>query len=279
MKTRLFLFVFLAVVLLPLCLFAESAKIIDLSGQILVKKEVSGEWGKAGLNMLLNKGAELETKQDAYCTLAFDRERKNIVTIKQNSMVKIESVEPGNVSLREGRVFALIKNLANNEKFEIKTPTAVAGARGTGWTVQYHNLTTTIACFNDKIYLQLLNQAGEAIKEVVIDHGTGALVDPKGILSQLSSLTGEDYQEWEDFSGYISDLINSIDNKNPAIILIQAWGNGHYVVANGYDNKNKKVFYYDPFDGKTKPIRYENLDKRWHGLDRFERDHLGIFFK
>jgi len=77
----------------------------------------------------------------------------------------------------------------------------------------------------------------------------------------------------------IFDLINSIDNKNPAILLIQAWGNGHYVVANGYDNKIKKVFYYDPFDGKTKPIRYENLDKRWHGLDMFERNHFGIFFK
>ena len=76
----------------------------------------------------------------------------------------------------------------------------------------------------------------------------------------------------------IEDIISSMDKGNPAILLIQAWGNGHYVVANGYDDKNNKIFYYDPLYGKTKNINYETLDKNWHGVDLFKRNHFGMFF-
>lgn len=77
----------------------------------------------------------------------------------------------------------------------------------------------------------------------------------------------------------ISDLVGSINEKNPVVLLIQSWGTGHYVVANGYDDKHNKIFYYDPLYGKTKQMNYETLDKKWHGVDLFERNHLGIFFK
>jgi ABC-type bacteriocin/lantibiotic exporter with double-glycine peptidase domain len=77
----------------------------------------------------------------------------------------------------------------------------------------------------------------------------------------------------------VDDIISSIDNNNPVVLLIQEWGSGHYVVANGYDDKYEKVFYYDPLYGKVKNINYSTLDKKWVGVDLFERDHFGIFFK
>jgi len=77
----------------------------------------------------------------------------------------------------------------------------------------------------------------------------------------------------------ISDLVDSINRDNLVMMLIQEWGNGHYIIGNGYDDKYEKIFYYDPFDGKMKEMNYKNLDKNWFGLDSFLRDHLGIFFK
>jgi len=89
----------------------------------------------------------------------------------------------------------------------------------------------------------------------------------------------------------IEDLIYSINRGNPAILLIQAWPfkkvndwsnaweNGHYVGANGYDEKQKKIFYYDPCDGKNKPISYETLDEVWHDKDSENiYEHFGMFF-
>lgn len=77
----------------------------------------------------------------------------------------------------------------------------------------------------------------------------------------------------------IEEIISSINNNNPVVLLIRAWGNGHYIAANGYDNKFDKIFYYDPFDGKIKSMKYSTLNEKWHGLDVFERNHFGIFFK
>lgn len=91
------------------------------------------------------------------------------------------------------------------------------------------------------------------------------------------------------FNSSISDLVQLIKEENLAVLSVQAWPNrkiqsggwkginafGHYVVAFGYDNKNEKLNYYDPFDGKNKTISYLKLEERWHDGD----DHLGIFFK
>lgn len=89
-------------------------------------------------------------------------------------------------------------------------------------------------------------------------------------------------------------MVDSIENENPVALLIQAWPNkkirngdwlninafGHYVVAFGYDNKERRLFYYDPWDGKHKVISYDKLNDRWHDLrSKIVYNHFGIFFK
>ncbi|MDD3151264.1 MAG: C39 family peptidase [Candidatus Gastranaerophilales bacterium] len=92
----------------------------------------------------------------------------------------------------------------------------------------------------------------------------------------------------------IDDLIHSIDNGNPAVLLIQAWpfkkivdwtnswDNGHYIGVFGYDNKKSKLFYYDPCGGKIKDINYKSLEERWHDIN-FKTGEIyhnfGMFFK
>lgn len=96
------------------------------------------------------------------------------------------------------------------------------------------------------------------------------------------------------YNSSILDLIDSIDKGNPIILSIQSWPNkkvvdwsqakafGHYITAYGYDNREDKIFYYDPYDGKKKSIRYEKLHKMWHDEDfknKIVYNHFGIFFE
>lgn len=92
----------------------------------------------------------------------------------------------------------------------------------------------------------------------------------------------------------ILDLINSIDKGNPAVLSTQDWPNkkvkdwsietafGHYFDVFGYDTKEEKIYYYDPYYGKIKTIRYGKLDTMWHDVD-FKTgevfNHFAIFFK
>ena len=93
-------------------------------------------------------------------------------------------------------------------------------------------------------------------------------------------------------SAIISDLVDSIKNENPVILDIQAWPakktrnwenvwcHGHYVVAIGNNEKEGKLIYYDPFDGKKKQILYKKLIQRWHDWDSKKAYHQSaIFFK
>ena len=88
-KTLLFIVLLLAV-LFPTIIFAQTAKVVDLKGQVLVKTRASSDWAKAKINMVLSREAELETKKGSRCTLAFDEEMKNIITLNENSHIKIE---------------------------------------------------------------------------------------------------------------------------------------------------------------------------------------------
>ena len=206
MKKTLILIVFITAVFFYSGAFAQSAKIIDLGGQVSVKESASGQWGKAKANMLLNSDAEVQTGKDAYCTLVFDEEQRNIVTIKQDSHIKIESIKPGSIFLPEGRVFSLIKNLSKSEKFQVRTPTAIAGARGTGWVTGFNGSDTSAGCFDDVIFVQGLDAQGNTTEERDLSSGSGMDIGPGGRLGQTHGLEERDFTEWNDFSGYTGDI-------------------------------------------------------------------------
>jgi hypothetical protein len=91
----------------------------------------------------------------------------------------------------------------------------------------------------------------------------------------------------------IQDLIDSIDRGNPAVLSVQGWPNkkvkdwstesafGHYDALTGYDTEQKKIFYYDPYDGKIKPMHYDTLHLVAHDIDfksGTKYNHFAIFF-
>ena len=205
MKIKYALVMLAAFLFVPCYAFAQVAKIVDVGGKVTVKTDASADWKKAKVNMVLNKDAELETKENSYCTLAFDEEQKNIVTLKQNSRIRIDSIKPGAVFLPQGRVFSLIKNLPKNATFEVRTPTAVAGARGTGWVTQTEGDHVSEKCFDDVIYVQGLDPQGNITGETDLPQGSGMDIQG-GQLGSRHTLGDDDYKEWNDFTGYVDDL-------------------------------------------------------------------------
>ena len=208
-KTLVFIIAVSFLLVLPVALFAQAAKIIDRRGQVMVKKEAGLEWEKAKLNMLLNDGAEIETKARSECILAFDEEPKNIISIKENSKIKIESVKPGNIFLPQGRVFTLIENLGKQEKFQVRTPTAIAGARGTGWATGFNksNNKTNVECFENTIFVEGLDEAGNSTGEKDVDNGSGIDVGPGGEFGQMRQLGGRDFDTWDNFTDAVDYVI------------------------------------------------------------------------
>jgi len=200
------LLVFLCVLLIPVLVLAQGVKIIDIQGDVTVKIKTLSSWQKAKLDMSLNKNSELKTGAASFCTLAFDSEKKNIVSVKENSQIKINSIMPAEVYLPQGRVFSLVKNLKKGEKFQIRTPAAIAGARGSGWITGYQTGSASASCLDDTIFVTGLDASGNPTGEQELGSGFGIDVADGGLFGQSFSVGDTDRQEWDNFNQYFSGL-------------------------------------------------------------------------
>jgi len=214
MKRLIGLLIFVLFLVLPVCLFAQTARIIDFKGEVMVKKNAATDWQDARKNLVLDKAAQVQTKAGGECTLAFDNDLKNIMTVKENSQIRIDSLKPGVVNLSQGRVFTLIKNLKQVEKFQVRTPVAVAGARGTGWETVNDNGRSLVSCFEDTVYVQGLDANGNVSDEEDLDSGFGLEVGAGGRLGDIFELGDDARAEWNDFTNNVGNIAGGATDRD-----------------------------------------------------------------
>jgi predicted double-glycine peptidase len=137
-----------------------------------------------------------------------------------------------------------------------------------------------VYCFGSKYDLPEIN----LMKKLKTTESDGT--DPKSIIKFLTSKGVK--TESGVFS--IDSLKESINNNQPVIICIQAWGKqndyenvykeGHYVTVIGYNNDGFIIE--DPsISARYGFISYDDLDSRWHDVDKNDKkyDHFGITIK
>ena len=176
---------------------AQEVKMIDIKGKVLIKKEANASWEPATKDMILGKESQIQTKGNGQCILSFDENHKRVVTIEKKTTIKIENIAPGAVFLEEGRVFAFIKDIRESKKFEVKTPTAIAGARGTGWETEYEDGQTSISCFDDVVYVASIDKEGNVQEEKDVSEGFQNAVKENGETTDVQPVSDEKKEEWK----------------------------------------------------------------------------------
>jgi hypothetical protein len=186
--------------------FSQIAKIIEIRNEVMVKEHASSRWRKAQVDMYLEREAEIKTGAASACMLAFDEQLKNILTIDENSQIRLENLQPSVLFLPRGRVFSLIEDVAKIQEFRVRTPVAIAGVRGTGDSVASTKNGTTIKCFEGKVYAQLFDYQGNGLIERMVFEGLGVSIDVNGQLGDMFFLDERDYDGW---NGFRDELTNS----------------------------------------------------------------------
>jgi hypothetical protein len=184
--------------------FAQNVRIIDIKGKVLVRQAESPGWVNADKNTPIGLGTEIRAKGNATCTVSFDNTATKVATIESKTNA---TVEKNGVYLSKGRVFALIKDEASDKNFEIRTPTAVAGARGTGWVTEFDGKETTVSCFDDTIQLASLDKDGRVIEEKNVVQGFEVEVRPDGTTTQPQELPEGERRVWQEFVGEVGKVI------------------------------------------------------------------------
>ncbi|MFH1407210.1 MAG: FecR domain-containing protein [Candidatus Omnitrophota bacterium] len=186
--------------------FAQTPKILKTKGDVKVKKAGQDTWKKAQKNMSVDKGDQIKTGSKSQAIVAFDERADKAVRIEELTEIRLNEIEPPRrqIELPRGDLFSKIENLEANSTFEIKTPTSVAGVRGTGWKTGFRNKEASVAVFDGSV-----NFAGRTFMQ-----GEAGLFRD-GRLT-VGRLLDADRDRWDSFRNDVRD-IKGLESKERQI--------------------------------------------------------------
>ena len=192
----------------------EAAKIIYLKGRVKIQHPGDDFWILAKRGMIVSDKDKIKTFVGSEVEIALDSTLKNIVKVEPNTEITLEELKGKRLYMLKGKVLLLIEALPPDSSFEIKTPTAVAGVRGCGLSVDTDGQKTNVKCFEDKVYVKGIDIDGTIMAEVfIIDRGHKCIIHRFDIPGELIVLTTFEREEWSQFREKLKEHLDWLREK------------------------------------------------------------------
>ncbi len=189
----------------------REARVIMVKGDVNIQKAGKTDWAKAKEGMILTDGDTAKTGKSSAVEIAFDRDKKNIVRLDENSTAILRGKMLRQVELPRGKIRFVVKSLKKDSSFEIKTPTVVAGARGSGGDVIAGENMDTVKAFEDELFVQSFDEQGNLIQEISLKEGWEVMIERFEAPGELIEVTDMDRSDWgswkDDLGGRIDESI------------------------------------------------------------------------
>ncbi|MFH1752690.1 MAG: FecR domain-containing protein [Candidatus Omnitrophota bacterium] len=194
-----------------LALNADEAIVLFLSGDVKVKGAASPEWSDAEVGMVLSSGERVKTGKSSWAEIGFGAEFRSIVKVDESTTLQLIDLGAIKIGLLDGEIRTLIENLDEGSTFQVETPSAVCGARGTGWDTKTNGKKMTVDAFEEKVFFSKLDGS----EETTITAGKrGTLASPiKSI--KIESLPKSRMRDWDKWK---KDVRGRITSERSAIV-------------------------------------------------------------
>ncbi len=114
---------------------SPSVEILRISGRVTVLISGETDWRDVKEAMLLHAGDSIKTYDNSFAEIAFNAQKSNVIKVQPCTYVILRLGKSQKIELMNGELLSLIRNLPNHSTFEIRTPTAICGVRGTKYKV------------------------------------------------------------------------------------------------------------------------------------------------
>ncbi|MFA5094257.1 MAG: FecR domain-containing protein [Candidatus Omnitrophota bacterium] len=183
----------------------KTAKVIFVEGDVNIQKSGKVSWDPAKEGMMLSDGDSARTGKESAIEISFDKDGKNVIRLEESSTAILRGKSLNRIELPQGRIRSLVKSLKKEASFDIKTPTIVAGARGSGWDVIVRDNKDNVKAFEDEIFVQSYDQQGKLIKEIYVREGWEVFIDRFQAPGELIELTKKDLGDWSSWRGELNE--------------------------------------------------------------------------
>ncbi len=221
-KKSLFLLLFLLVFSSYALAQKSLPAIVRIEGMVFTK-DSADQWVAAQENMMLKVETVLKTAEESWCDIALDSTGTNIVSIGPETEIILRKFLI-QVEIKEGRVFSLIENLSEDVTFEVKTPTATCGARGTAWEVVVKN-DTQINVLKNTVYIIGFTSKGVESSRIDLKEGFFVVVDENGQIGSPLDLSKDNKKRLNRWMSSIKgrrnqwrDVLSQYSGQNPNLL-------------------------------------------------------------
>lgn len=182
---QLLVIFFLAAVIVPASAAwaddAQAPKILSLKGAVFMDEK------PAVVGQAVHDGSVVRTDADAVCEILLND--KSIIRIQGNSHATLNlGSDIKTIALKSGTIVSFIKKLAatvagKTGRYEIRTPAAVAGIRGTAFFVKVESPNSTYICdCNGVVYVMDENKGHQKVLSAKHHAAVRFLKTGKGIV-------------------------------------------------------------------------------------------------
>jgi hypothetical protein len=191
--------------------FAQAQQVPQVPTLTYLEGTVTIDDVNASIGDTVPLGAKVQTGAASFAEIAFNR--RNAVRLAENTTFVFN---PANVQsgseLRQGALTLVLKKLAataSGDSFLIRTPSAVAGVRGTSFFMKVESPTSTYVCAcNGDVHV--LAPDGTSLRELAASHHKAVKIEGTGGLPQVSDSTLL-YHDDADLEKVAADVGASID--------------------------------------------------------------------
>jgi len=179
--------------------FVYAAQIVDVVGKAQIQPASSTSWRSAKVGMKVSIGDKIRTARRSKVRIVLDEQKKSFISIEELTMVILNSTIPDEINkfdLSKGKLYVKVEKVKAGATFEVATPSAIAGVRGTAWSVDSKNDRDIVAVYESKVFVQAFDKNKNLISEVTVPEGFKTIIERFGPPSKLLPLTHEERGSW-----------------------------------------------------------------------------------
>ena len=194
-------------------IIVNAAEVVYLGGRVQLQSSTDIEWTPLAKGMQVEIGDSIRTARNSFVDIALDKAKLNTIRIDQKSMVVLNSDTSGafdRLDLTKGKVIANLEDLKSGMNFEVNTPSAIAGVRGSSYSVYVEKDSDEVLAFKDTVFIKAFDSNKNELIELMLPEGFKTFIERFGEPSALIQIATE---EFEHFDNVMEDVSSSVEGK------------------------------------------------------------------
>jgi len=159
---------------------ARAAQVIFIEGSVQVRSPADEAWRKLEKDMPVDIGDSIRTARHSKVDIALDPEKKNVIRLGEKTLVVLNSSTEtaiDRLDLSRGRVYSNMENIKAGLSFEVNTPSAVAGVRGSSYMVYTEADQDEVSAYKDTVFIKTFDVEKNVLSEIMLPQGFKTFIE------------------------------------------------------------------------------------------------------